>query len=309
MTLSIVTTLYQSSLHIDEFYMRILKIIKQICDDYEIIFVNDGSPDDSLEKVLALQQINEKIKIIDLARNFGHHQAIMKGLEHSIGNRVFLIDSDLDEAPELLRDFWKILDVNDVDIIIGKQSKRREISVVSNFLHNGFYWIYNGLNPVRLDPNEMVVRLMKRNYVNALVDYQEYNLFLPAVWTDLGFKKEYVLTEKIEASVSSYSLKKKIILSVDAIVSSNASLIYILFFLGVAIFSISILSVLAVLVKWSFYDIELGWTSLIVSVWTGIGLIMMALGIIGIYIAKIYSEVKGRPRTNIRKIYKGKDDV
>jgi len=105
MKLSIVTTLYNSSDYIEGFYERITNTALKITGDYEIIFVNDGSKDDSLEKAVSLFQKDDRIKVIDLSRNFGHHRAIMTGLSHARGDYVFLIDSDLEEEPELLEEF------------------------------------------------------------------------------------------------------------------------------------------------------------------------------------------------------------
>ena len=106
MKLSIVTTLYKSSEYVDEFYERISKEAQKITDNYEIIFVDDGSPDDSLQKCITLYQQDQKVAVIELSRNFGHHKAIMTGLSHAQGDFVLLIDSDLEEEPELLGKFW-----------------------------------------------------------------------------------------------------------------------------------------------------------------------------------------------------------
>ena len=126
MKLSIVTTLYNSSDYIEGFYDRITNTALKITGDYEIIFVNDGSKDDSLEKAVSLFQKDDRIKVIDLSRNFGHHRAIMTGLSHARGDYVFLIDSDLEEEPELLDIFWKELgNSTGVDVIYGVQEKRK----------------------------------------------------------------------------------------------------------------------------------------------------------------------------------------
>ena len=126
MKLSIITTLYKSSPHIEEFYQRISKVASKITSDYELIFVDDGSPDDSLQKVLSLFEIDKKIQIIELSRNYGHHKAIMTGLKYTKGEYVFLIDVDLEEEPELLIEFWNELEINkDCDVIYGAQNKRK----------------------------------------------------------------------------------------------------------------------------------------------------------------------------------------
>ena len=126
MKLSIVTTLYKSSPYIDEFYVRISKEAQKITNDYEIIFVDDGSPDDSLLKVVALYERDSRVKVVELSRNFGHHKAIMTGLSCAKGDFVFLIDSDLEEAPELLGSFWNELQKeDDLDVVYGVQEKRK----------------------------------------------------------------------------------------------------------------------------------------------------------------------------------------
>lgn len=126
MKLSIVSTLYQSSPYIDEFIRRVSVCAQQITEAYEIILVNDGSPDDSLHKALIAQRQDTHLKIVDLSRNFGHHEAGMAGLEQAQGEFVFLIDSDLEENPELLLQFWSELTRRpDVDVIYGIQEQRK----------------------------------------------------------------------------------------------------------------------------------------------------------------------------------------
>lgn len=120
MKLSIVTTLYKSSPYVDEFYERISKEAQKITDNYEIIFVDDGSPDDSLQKCITLHQQDKKVTVIELSRNFGHHKAIMIGLSHTQGFFVFLIDVGLEEEPELLGRFWQELQNDEgLDLVYG----------------------------------------------------------------------------------------------------------------------------------------------------------------------------------------------
>ena len=124
--ISVVTTLYYSEKYISEFYNRVSQVLTKITDDYEFIFVNDGSPDNSGEKILALQENYPNITLIELSRNFGHHQAILTGLQHVNGDYVFLIDCDLEEDPELLNSFWETIrkDQN-IDVVYGIQLKRK----------------------------------------------------------------------------------------------------------------------------------------------------------------------------------------
>ena len=143
MKLSIVTTLYKSSEYVEEFYKRITKEAKKITDDYEIIFVDDGSPDDSLKKCVSLHKQDQKIKVIELSRNFGHHKAIMTGLSYAKGDFVFLIDSDLEEDPEFLEIFWEELQSGeDLDVVYGLQ-KSRKGGWFEKFSGGLFYKVFN----------------------------------------------------------------------------------------------------------------------------------------------------------------------
>ena len=126
MKLSIVTTLYGSAAHINEFYERSLLVARELAgEEFEIIFVNDGSPDNSLEIGLSLMEQDEKIKIIDLSRNFGHHKAMMLGLEHAQGKLIFLIDIDLEEQPEWLISFNSLMLSENADVVYGVQASRK----------------------------------------------------------------------------------------------------------------------------------------------------------------------------------------
>ena len=123
--LSVVTTLYKSSAFIDEFYKRVTIEARKISPDYEIVMVDDGSPDDSLLKALHLVRQDRRVRVIELARNFGHHKAMMTGIENARGKNVFLIDVDLEEPPELLSDFHRVLNNEGWDVVYGMQEARK----------------------------------------------------------------------------------------------------------------------------------------------------------------------------------------
>ena len=304
MQLSIVTTLYQSASFVQEFYNRLTGIADELTRDYEIIFVVDGSPDDSLGQAVPIYEKDQRVKIVDLSRNFGHHKAIMTGLSHSRGDVVFLIDSDLEEDPELLKNFWEYLKNDpETDVIVGVQRETRKLPFLTNVLRTAFYKVINYLSNEKIDPNEMVVRLMRRSYVDALVKHTETNIFLPGIWSSLGFRKKSVEAEKKVNVQSSYTLSKKASLAIDAITSFSAKPLYLMFVFGGIISLISIFVLLYVIYQKLVMDMAVGWSSLIVSIWTGIGLIMMSLGIIGIYLSKIFSEVKNRPYSIVRRLY------
>jgi putative glycosyltransferase len=309
MKLSIVTTLYKSSPYIDEFYTRISVEAQKITDDYEIIFVDDGSPDDSLEKCISLYKQDDKVKVIELSRNFGHHKAIMTGLSHASGDFVFLIDIDLEEEPELLGKFWSELQGSkNVDVVAGRQLQIRTTTFFSTFLSKSFYKVFNHLSNIKIPNNELVARIMKKSFVASLLLHNEKSIFLPGIWNSIGFNISYVNTSKISNGNSSYNIFKKIILSTDAIVSFSTRPLTYLLLIGVSIFTISSLFILFIIInKLLDPSISIGWTSLVGSIWAVGGIIMLSIGVIGIYLGKVLDEVKSRPLTIIKKLYEEKN--
>ena len=304
MKLSIVTTLYKSSEYVEEFYKRITKEAHKITNDYEIIFVDDGSPDDSLQKSVALYEKDLKVKVIELSRNFGHHKAIMTGLSHAKGEFVFLIDSDLEEEPELLEHFWKELHKDkNTDVVYGVQESRKGDWFEK--LSGVFFWkLINFLSPVKIPINMITARLMTSKYTQSLISYKESEIFIGGIWAHMGYKQKAINVNKGSQSETTYSLKRKLALLVNSITSfSSKPLIYI-FYIGLITTFISTVFILKLVVDKLLFGLTFeGWTSLIVSVWFFGGLIILLLGVIGIYLSKIFIEVKQRPYTIVRNFF------
>ena len=303
MKLSIVTTLYKSSLYVNEFHERITKEAKKITDDYEIIFVDDGSPDDSLEKVVNIHKRDKKVKVIELSRNFGHHKAIMTGLSHAKGDYVFLIDVDLEEEPELLGKFWKELqDSKDIDVVYGVQESRKG-GWFEKYAGSWFWKLFNKLADINISENQITVRLFSKNYVKNLGLFKEKELFLAGVFELVGFNQKAYIVQKNSSKTTTYGLTQKIKLLNNAIVSFSSFPLYISFYLGLFISSFSFMYGIYLIVnKLLFNSISSGWTSLMVSIWFLSGLLLLTVGILGLYIAKIFNEVKNRPII-VKKVY------
>jgi putative glycosyltransferase len=303
MNLSIVTTLYQSASHLDEFHRRVSAAARSLADDYEIILVNDGSPDSSLETALALRAQDERVKVIDLSRNFGHHKAIMTGLAQAEGDLVFLIDCDLEEDPELLNNFHEVWKNSGADVVYGVQPKRKGGwgERISGYF---FYRVFNFLSPYPVPANVLTARLMTRTYVTQLVEHKDREVFLLGLWAITGFKQVPVPAEKHSRSPSTYSLGRRLSILVNAVTSfSNKPLVYV-FHLGCLISGLACLAALYLILRRLFFGEYLaGWPSLIVSIWLLGGLTIFCLGILGIYLSKIFMETKPRPYTVIRRIY------
>jgi len=310
MDLSIVTCMFHSAPYIEEFYNRISKAAQKITDNYEIIFVNDGSPDNSLEIAVSLFEQDEKVKVIDLSKNFQHHKAAMTGLKHASGSLVFGISCDLEEAPELLSTFYREIKKNpDADVIYGVQETRKG-GVFERISGSLFYSLFNMLSSDPIVPNRTSASISTRRYVQSLVQHKEREVFLGGLAIITGYNQVPITVKKVSKGSSTYTLRRKIALFVNAITSfSNKPLIYI-FYLGCIISLLSSVSgFYLILRKLIFGGVLLGWSSVMASMWFLGGVTIFCLGILGIYFSKIFIEVKQRPYTIIKKFYKREPSI
>jgi putative glycosyltransferase len=303
MYLSIVTTMYYSAPYLEEFYNRARDAAKKITEDFEIIFVNDGSPDNSLDIAVSLHEKDEKVKIIDLSRNFGHYKAIMTGLAHAKGELIFLIDCDLEEDVELLERFYDEYRKSDADVIYGVQ-KARKGYLVERVSGSIYYTLFNLLSTHQIPRNVITLRLMSQKYVASLVEHRDKEAFLGGLCVITGFKQTPLVVHKHSKGSSTYTFWHKISVLVNSITSfSNKPLVFV-FYLGSVIVAVSSIAAFRLIVRKLFFgDYLMGWPSLIVSIWLLGGLTIFCMGIIGIYLSKIFTETKDRPYTIIRRIY------
>ncbi len=310
MELSIVSTMYYSAPYLEEFYHRACTAAKQITDDYEIVFVNDGSPDSSLAVALSLYECDERVKVVDLSRNFGQHKAMMTGLAHSCGDLVFLTDSDLELAPEMLNDFYAVFDQNHIDVVYGVQDKRQD-PIFDRLAANAFYFFFNLLSPDPLPVNLTTARLMSRRYVSALVAHQEREVLIGGLWQITGFLQMPVTVRKSNKGKTTYGVGRRLTMLVNAVTSFSNRPLILIFYLGVVISLLAGLAAVYLLIQRVFFGVFLaGWPSLIVSIWLLGGLTILCLGVIGIYLSKVYLETKQRPYTIVRAIYShGAEDL
>lgn len=304
MKLSIVATLYQSAPYIDEFHRRASAAARQVAgDDYEIVLVNDGSPDDSLERAVRLTENDRHVVVVDLSRNFGHHKAMRAGLEHATGERIFLIDSDLEEEPEWLISFSQQMIAEAADVIYGVQATRKG-GWFERWSGSVYYVLLNWLLSIDHPRNITTTRLMSRRYVDALLRHTEVEAVISCLWVITGFKQCPQTVTKHMSSSTTYSLSKKLSHSVNAVTSFSAMPLKLIFFFGIAVFLASLAYAAVLVINHSMRSQSVdGWTSIMVSVWLLGGLIISFIGVIGIYLAKIFSETKQRPYAIVRNIY------
>ena len=309
MNISIVTTLYQSAPYLDQFYKRVSDVARRLVgEDYEIVLVNDGSPDHSLDLAIKLTQDDSHIVVVDLSRNFGHHKAMMTGLARAKGRRIFLIDSDLEEEPEWLQSFAEQMDRDGSDVVYGVQ-ERRKGGWVERWSGDWFYSFFKVLTGLRLPENVVTARLMTRRYVDALLRHQEREVFLAGLWHITGFAQKPFMVRKHNTSETTYTFRRKMSLLVNSVTSfSNAPLIGI-FYIGLSISLLSLAHIGYLLVFRLLLAKPLsGWTSVMASIWLLGGMIISFIGVVGIYLSKIFSETKQRPYTIVRQVYEKQQD-
>lgn len=304
MKLSIVATLYQSARHISEFHGRATAAARRaVGDDYEIILVNDGSPDNSLELAIQLTEADPHATVIDLSRNFGHHKAMMTGLAHTRGDLVFLIDSDLEEEPEYLDGFASQLERDGCDVVYGIQEARKG-GWIERWTGHWFYSLFRSLTGMALPENVITARLMSRRYVDALLSYKEREVFLAGLWHITGFDQRPQQVIKHATSTTTYTFRRKMSVLVNSVTSfSNAPLVGI-FYIGLSISALASAYIAYLVVNWLVLSRPLGgWTSIMASIWLLGGMIISFIGVIGIYLSKIFSETKQRPYTTVKQIH------
>jgi putative glycosyltransferase len=308
MKLSIVSTLYQSAPYIDEFYRRATEAAKRLTDEYEIVIVNDGSPDDSLARVIRLAELDSHVIVIDLSRNFGHHKAMMTGLSHAHAENVFLIDSDLEEEPEWLLSFSQQMEQDRCDVVYGVQ-ERRKGGLFERWSGEWFYRFFRVLTGLTLPENIVTARLMTRRYVDALVRHNEREVFIAGLWHITGFDQRPQTVTKSNSSETTYTFRRKMSIFVNSVTSFSNAPLKAIFYFGVAVFILAGGYTSYLIINWSFFATPLsGWTSVMASIWLLGGAIISFIVIIVIYLSKIFMETKNRPYTIVRQIYEKKQE-
>ena len=305
MNLSIVSTLYNKSRELEEFCARVSKAAGRFYDDYEIVLVNDGSPDESRDIALRLMERDPRIVLVDLSRNFGHHKAMMAGLEHAGNERVFLIDSDLEEEPEILETLHERFEAaQDCDVVYAYQ-KERKGSWLERASGSLFYKLFNLLSDVKFVENPLTARLMSRRYVQALLCFRERELVIGGIWVLAGFNQIGVPAVKHDSSPSAYTFMQKLIMMINSVTSFSVRPLYLISILGFVMAFVSLLGLVYIILLVMTAERPVpGWASVAVSIWFLGGLNIMILGVIGTYVAKTFIESKDRPLTIVKAVHR-----
>jgi putative glycosyltransferase len=301
--LSIVTTLYRSAAHLEQFYARMTAAAEALTRDYELVFVDDGSPDGSLEVALGLCARDPRVVVVELSRNFGHHRAMMAGLRRARGELVFLIDSDLEEEPEWLGRFWAHLQASGADVVYGVQ-ERRKGSWGERVTGALFYRLFNLLSDVPIPRDVSTARLMRRRYVRSLVAHRDREVFIAGLWMLTGFRQTSLPVAKHSHSPTTYSVRRRVRILIDGITSFSRRPLVLVFYLGTAVLLVAVIAAMALVYYRLAYGFLQGWASLIVSMWLLGGLTLFSIGLVGIYLSRVFMETKRRPSTIVRRTHR-----
>lgn len=307
MKLSIVSTLYYSESYIEEFCKRIVKVIPVEFSEFEIILVDDGSPDSSINMALEIQKEIQQIRIVELSRNFGHHKAMLTGIGIADGDFIFSIDIDLEEKPELLESFWsEYLKDKSVDLLYGVANQRKGgyFEKNSGFF---FYKILNKISGVKIPENTLMAKLMTRQFSKELLRFRDKNVFLGGIMILTGFNQKPVECDKNHKGSTTYSLHLKLSQAINSIASLSSKPLYIISYIGILLSLFSVIYIIYLIINKLFFSSPIsGWTSTMISIYFIGGIILSSVGIVGLYISKIFEEVKDRPYTIIKKIWDNK---
>jgi polyisoprenyl-phosphate glycosyltransferase len=303
--ISIVVPCYNEQEVFGETYKRLTETFEQLDStkyQYEIIFVNDGSRDNTLEQIQELIKIDTRIRGINFSRNFGHQIAITAGLDNCKGDAAVVIDADLQDPPSVILEMVKKWEEGH-DVIFGKRNARAGESTFKLLTAKWFYRFINRLSDVDMPLDTGDFRLMDRNALDQFLSMRETYRFVRGMVAWIGFKQTFVEYDRESrfAGTTKYPLKKMLRLASDAILSFSNTPLKIATFVGFITSIVAFFGILYSLYMRLFTDnfVE-GWTLLMISVLLIGGIILLVLGIIGEYVGRIYGEIKQRPLYIIR---------
>lgn len=298
MLLSIIVPCYNEEETVSIFNQEIIKVCGENGRDYEIIFVNDGSDDNTLANIKELATSDERIRYISFSRNFGKESALYAGLEKSKGDLVAVMDVDLQDPPELLAEMIDFILNDDYDIVATRRVSRKGEPKIRSFFARLFYRVMNRVSKIELVDGARDYRVMTRQVADSILELKEYNRFSKGLFSWVGFNTKWIEYENIEraAGETSWSFWGLVSYSIEGIVAFSTAPLSISTIFGI-IFSIVafILIVFIVIRNLLFSDPVQGWTSTVCIILLLGGIQLFSIGILGKYLQKTYLETKKRP--------------
>lgn len=305
-SLSVVIPIYNESENIFPLYDRLSKVLDEVSRKYqiksEILFVNDGSTDSSIDNIRLLHKRDQRVKLLSFSRNFGHQVAITAGLDYSDGDLVVVMDGDLQHPPELIPQLIEQWQAG-YEIVYTIRKDTAKVSIAKRLTSRMFYRLLQFMSPVTIPEGSADFRLMDRQSVEALKGLREKDRFLRGLIPWIGFRQIGVpySADRRYAGQSKYSTGKMLHLAADGILSFSIIPLRLSLFLGLVVSLCAFLYALYALVIFATGRAIPGWASILIVVLILGGLQMIVLGIVGEYIGRIYQEVKNRPIYIIRE--------
>lgn len=300
--LSIVVPCYNEEESVKLFLSEIQSILADY--NFEVIFVNDGSSDNTLDVIKDLADSNSNVKYISFSRNFGKESAIYAGLSNANGDLVCLIDADLQHPPRLIPEMIESICAGEADIVAARRTSRKGESRVKSFFSHMFYKVFNRMSQITLVEGATDFRVMKRIVVDAVLDLPEYNRFSKGLFQWVGFETKWIAYENVErvAGESAWSFRQLVRYSVEGVVAFTTIPLTIVIFLGTILSVVAFLYMLFIIIKYLIYsDPVQGFaTTMSVILLLG-GIQLLSIGALGKYLEKTYTETKKRPIYIVRE--------
>lgn len=294
--ISVVVPVYKSVESLDELCIRLNDAIRRISDSFEIILVNDGSPDASWECIRMLSSRDSNIKGINLSRNFGQHYAITAGLDCAQGKWVVVMDCDLQDLPEEIPNLYKKA-LEGYDQVVARRGNRK-VSLIKNAQSALFYFLLSRLSNVRLSTGIGNFGIYSERVIRAICDIREQGRSFGILAQWVGFRRVELQVKSSSRvyGTSSYTFSRLVSLALDSILFHSAKLLVLTVKLGFLLSFLSFLYATWIAIKYYVWGVPVeGWASIIISIFLFSGLIILCIGIMGLYIGKIFDQVKSRP--------------
>lgn len=303
--LSIVAPCYNETGTLGELHKRVSAAASGLGCSWELILVNDGSRDETWPMMQDLAKRDAQVVAVNLSRNHGHQLALTAGLTLARGERILMIDADLQDPPELLPDMMKMMD-DGVDVVYGKRRQRDGETRFKLATAAGFYWLIGKLTDTPIPANVGDFRLVKRRVLDVLLNMPERHRFIRGMVSWVGFRQEPIMYDRDArfAGETGYPVRKMLRLAIDAVTAFSIKPLQFASLLGIAAAAMSIVVLIYAVTGWAFRETEPGWTSLIAVVAFFGGLNLMVLGVIGEYLGRMYDQSRGRPLFMIADVEK-----
>ncbi len=303
--LSVIVPCYNEEETVDLFYEATVKVLKQMDVEYEIIYVNDGSKDRTLEKAVALHNAHPEVKVIDFSRNFGKEGALLAGLHAAKGDYVTVMDSDLQDPPEQLPIMLKMIEENGDDVVGTRRVTRQGEPKIRSFFARSFYKLINKFTEVEIVDGARDFRLMTRQVVDSILSLQEYGRFSKGLFVWVGYKTEYLEYENIErvAGETSWSFWKLFRYALDGIVEYTDAPLIASAWIGGGLTAVMMIELIVLLIL-ALCGVNITFNAVLISLVLFLGgIVITGIGILGMYLSKTYDETKRRPNYIVKKFY------